>query len=72
MLSNYLKIAWRNMARRKIYTIINVMGLALGISACMVIYLVAHHELSFDTFHPDKDRIYRIGTERWEGGSGRR
>src|SRR5258706_1433430 len=67
MLRNYLIIAWRNMARRKIYTLINVLGLALGISACMVIYLIAHYELSFDTFHPDKKRIYRITTEMQDG-----
>jgi len=66
MLRNYLIIAWRNMVRRKIYTIINIMGLAMGISACMVIYLIAHYELSFDTFHPDKERIYRITTETQE------
>ena len=60
MLKNYFKIAWRNITRHKTYTIINVLGLALGICACLVIYLTTSFEFSFDRFHPDKDRIYRI------------
>jgi len=60
MLRNHFKIAWRNMGRHKLYTIINILGLALGLCACIVIYLVTSYELSFDTFHPDKERIYRI------------
>jgi ABC-type antimicrobial peptide transport system permease subunit len=60
MIKNYFKIAWRNISRHKIYTTINVLGLALGICACIVIYLMTDYELSFDKFHPDKERIYRI------------
>ena len=60
MLKNYFKIAWRNIYRHKIFTAINVLGLALGICACIAIYLVTSFEFSFDKFHPDKDRIYRI------------
>ncbi len=60
MLRNYLKIAWRNIQRHKVYTAINVIGLSLGISACVIIYLIAAYDFSFDKFHPDKDRIYRI------------
>ncbi len=60
MLKNYFKIAWRNISRRKVYTAINILGLAFGICACIAIYLVGSFELSFDKFHPDKDRIYRI------------
>ena len=60
MIRNYFKIARRNLARNKVYTIINVAGLALGISACLIIYLVASFELSFENFQPDKQRIYRI------------
>lgn len=60
MFENYLKIAWRHITRHKTYTAINVMGLALGICGCLVIYLVASFEFSFDTFHPDKERIYCI------------
>ncbi len=60
MFRNYLRIAWRNIIRHKRYSIINVMGLALGICGCLIIYLVASFEFSFDTFHPDKERIYCI------------
>jgi len=62
MFRNYFKIAWRNIARNKVYTAINVLGLSLGVCACLIIYLVTAFELSYDTFHPDKDRIYRIVT----------
>ena len=62
MFKNYLKIAWRNISRNKAYTAINVLGLSLGICACLIIYLITSFELSYDTFHPDKDRIYRIVT----------
>ena len=48
--------------RNKLHTVINVMGLALGIGACMVIYLIVSHELNFDRFRPEKDRTYRVIT----------
>jgi putative ABC transport system permease protein len=60
MFKSYIKIAWRNLLRNKLYTVINIIGLALGISACLVIYLSVHFELSYDNFHPGKDNIYRI------------
>jgi len=60
MIKNYFKIAWRNISRHKVYTTINVLGLALGICACIVIFLITSYDLSFDKFHPDRERIYRI------------
>src|ERR1700712_3937988 len=62
MIRNYFITAWRNISRNKLYTIINILGLSLGVCACLIIYLITSFELSFDTFHPDKDRIYRIVT----------
>jgi len=62
MFRNYLKIAWRNITRNKVYTSINVLGLSLGVCACLIIYLITSFELSYDTFHPGGDRIYRIVT----------
>ncbi len=62
MIKNYFLIAWRMMTRNKVYTIINVLGLTLGISACIIAFLVVRYELSFDDFHPDKERIYRLRT----------
>ncbi len=61
MLKNYFRIATRILARNKLYTTINVLGLALGICGCMIIWLVGSYEMSFDRFHPDGERIYRVG-----------
>ena len=61
MLKNHLKIAWRHITRHKVFAFINVLGLALGINACMVIFIVCRYEFSFDRFHPDGERIYRLG-----------
>lgn len=60
MIKNYFKIAWRNIAQNKTYSIINILGLALGICSCVVIFLITSYEFSFDKFHPDGKRIYRI------------
>jgi len=60
MIKNYLIIAWRNIVRHKTYSLINMLGLSLGICICLVIYLITHFELRTDTFHPDRDRICRI------------
>lgn len=60
MLKNYFKIALRNIATKKVSTAINILGLTLGTCACIVIYVICSHELSFDNFHPGKDRIYRV------------
>jgi putative ABC transport system permease protein len=63
MLKNYFKIAIRNIEKNKVFAFINVLGLAIGISACLIIFTVTSFELSFDQFHPDKKMIYRIVTE---------
>ena len=60
MIRNYFKVAWRNIVKHKVYTFINITGLAFGICACIVIFLIADYEFGFDRFHPDGDRIYRI------------
>ncbi|HMQ62076.1 MAG TPA: ABC transporter permease [Flavilitoribacter sp.] len=60
MLQNYFKIAWRNLNRNRRTSLIHVLGLALGLSACVVIYLITSYELQFDRFHPDSNRIYRL------------
>jgi ABC-type antimicrobial peptide transport system permease subunit len=60
MFKNHLKVAWRIIMRNKTYSLINVLGLALGLAACIIIYVITSYELSFDRFHPDGDRIYRI------------
>src|SRR5450432_2186767 len=60
MLKNYFKTAWRTLWKNKIISVINVLGLAIGISASLVIYLIASYDLSFDKFEKDGDRIYRV------------
>ncbi|WP_183559311.1 ABC transporter permease [Mucilaginibacter sp. SP1R1] len=64
MLKNYFKIAWRNIIRHKGYSIINIAGLTLGISACLLIFIIIQYELSFDTYHPNFKHIYHIVTEQ--------
>lgn len=60
MFTNYLKVALRNLLRHKASSLINVIGLSIGISASLVIYLIVHYEFSFDKFHRDGDRIFRV------------
>jgi putative ABC transport system permease protein len=60
MLKNYLKIALRNLLRNKVYSFINILGLAIGVCACLVIFLLVSFELSFENFQPDRERIYRV------------
>ena len=63
MIKNYFKTAFRNLARNRNYTIINIAGLAAGIAICIVIFMVIQFELSFENFHSKKSRIYRALTE---------
>ncbi len=60
MIWNYLKSAWRTLWKHKILSLINVLGLSIGLSASLVIYLIVSYDLSFDKFEKDKDRIYRV------------
>jgi putative ABC transport system permease protein len=60
MIKNYLTVALRNLQRRKAYSFINIGGLALGMGCAILIFLSVRHDLSFDRFHEDSDRIYRV------------
>jgi putative ABC transport system permease protein len=62
MIKNYLKTAWRNLFNNKSYATLNIVGLAVGIAACLLIFLIIKYETSFDTFHTKKDSIYRVLT----------
>jgi putative ABC transport system permease protein len=66
MLRNYLKTALRNLLRSKLYSLINIIGLAVGISFSLLIILFVTDEWSFDRFHPDADRIYRVAARETE------
>jgi len=60
MLKNYLKIAWRNLLRQKLYAFINIFGLAIGLAFCALIFLYVRDEHTFDRFHEQRDQIYRV------------
>ena len=64
MFKNYLKVALRSLLKRKIFTAINILGLATGMTVCLMIILFIRSELSYDTFEPNGDRIYRMVLER--------
>ncbi len=59
MFSSYLKMSWRNFVKFKMYTLINIFGLATGLSACIFILLWVQDELSYDDFHTKSERIFR-------------
>lgn len=69
MLKNYLKIAFRNLAKHKGYSFINITGLALGIACCLLIFMYVKDELTFDKYHTNADRTYRIVCEIEFGGN---
>ncbi len=64
MLKSYLLIAWRSGKNNKTHTLINIAGLAVGIASCLVILINVCYELSFDRFHEQGSRIYRVALER--------
>jgi len=60
MLKNYFKTAWQNLRSHKTYLTVNAIGLAVGIAACLLVFLIIQYETSFDDFHKNKERIYRL------------
>lgn len=69
MVRNYLKIALRNLFKYKSYSLINLLGLVLGVSCCLIILLYIRFELSYDRHHEKSDQIYRLVSERKIGES---
>ncbi|MDN5204736.1 ABC transporter permease [Fulvivirgaceae bacterium BMA10] len=67
MLRNYIKIAYRNLLKNKIFSLINICGLAVGLTCGLFIFLVVRFELSFDGFHDDGSLIYRVNTNSSDG-----
>ncbi len=69
MLKNYLKVAWRNLLKQKLYSIVNILGLTVGLSSFVLIYLYLEDELTYDQYHQDHEQIYRFSYVRaWENG----
>ena len=69
MLKNYLRIAWRNIVRNKVFSFINIAGLAIGLSCFTLIALYVVDELSYDRYNKKADRIYRVDSEIMFGGT---
>lgn len=66
MFKNYLKIAIRNIRKHKLYSLINIFGLTLGIACCIIIYLFISDEFSYDSFHENGDNIYRVEVTEYQ------
>ncbi|WP_293881639.1 ABC transporter permease [Sphingobacterium sp. UBA1498] len=67
---NYLKVGWRKLFRNKVFSLINILGLSLGLAACWIILLFVNDELSYDRYFVQADRIYRVVSHgKWDGGS---
>jgi len=62
MIRNYVITAWRSLQRNKIYALINIVGLAIGVASCLLIFLIAEFETGFDNFYLQKNQIYGVIT----------
>lgn len=60
MLRNYLTVVFRNLVRNKVYSCVNILGLAVGIAFCILTFLFVRNEWTYDAFHKTADRIYRV------------
>lgn len=68
MLTNYLTIAYRNVLKNKAFSAINIMGLGIGLAACLLIFQFVSFELSYDKFNEKYDRMYRVTNDRFQNG----
>ena len=68
MLRNYLVIAYRNLLRHKAFSLINILGLAIGMAVCLLIFQYVSFEMSYDQFHENNTDIYRIRLDRYDKG----
>ncbi len=60
MILSYLRTSFRNLFRHRLYTLVNILGLAVGMAACILVGLFLQHEFSYDAYHRDIDRIHRV------------
>ncbi|HEX8530582.1 MAG TPA: ABC transporter permease, partial [Cytophagales bacterium] len=68
MFRNYLLIAWRNLKKNRVFSFVNILGLAIGMAACLLILQYVSFELSFDGFHAHADDLYRVTNDRFQHG----
>ncbi|MEM6262701.1 MAG: ABC transporter permease [Bacteroidota bacterium] len=64
MFAHTFRVAIRNLLRNKVYTLINLTGLTVGVSCCLLLLLFVQHEMTYDRFHPQADRLYRLALNR--------
>lgn len=69
MIRNYIKTAWRNLAKNKAFSFINVFGLAVGLACCMFIASYLYSELTYDTYSVNSTQLYRVGINTLNNGS---
>ena len=68
MLRNYFKTAWRNLMKNKVFSLINIAGLSIGMAACLLILQYVSFELSYDRFNKNGKDVYRVFNDRYQNG----
>ena len=68
MIKHYLKVSFRNLWKYKSFSAINILGLAIGMAACLLILQYVSFKLSFDQFHKNANNIYRVANDRYQQG----
>src|SRR5579863_3489134 len=68
MFKNHLKLAWRSLLKRKGYSALNILGLTIGITCCLLIFHYVAYERSYDTFQPNAGRIFRLRLDQYQQG----
>lgn len=67
MLRTNIKIAFRSLLSHKFFSLLNIIGLALGMSACLTVILILMDQMNYDRFHPNSDRVFRIICQQEDG-----
>ena len=68
VIRNYLKAAYRSLIKQKVFSAINILGLALGMAAFLIIIQYANFELSYDSYHENRDQLFRLQLNRYDKG----
>jgi putative ABC transport system permease protein len=69
MFKTYLKVAWRTLVKNRVFSFINIFGLSVGLTCCLLISLYIYHEISYDKYHKNGDRLFRLGTNFIDQGN---
>ncbi len=68
MIKSYFKTAWRNIKKNKVFSLINIVGLSIGMAACLLILQFVNFELSYDQFNKNVNDLYRVSNDRYQNG----